>query len=48
MNKVKKKFFDMEINMEEGMGNPYRPDNFFPILILHYLPFKFAKRSNSE
>ena len=29
-----KKFFGKEINMEVGMGSPYRPDNLFPILFI--------------
>lgn len=39
----KNRFFDMEIEMEEGMGNPYRIDNFIPILFLHYLQYKFLE-----
>ncbi len=39
----KKKFFGMTISMEKGMGNPYRPDNFFPILFLEFIPSKLFK-----
>jgi len=43
MKKIKyegKRFFDMEINVEEGMGSVYRLDNFIPILLLKYIPYK--------
>lgn len=40
---TKVKFFDMEIYMEEGMGNPYMPSNFFPILFMKYIPYKLNK-----
>ena len=36
----KKKFFGMKIYMEKGMGGQYRPDNFFPILFLEFIPEK--------
>ncbi len=37
-----KKFFDMEILAEEGIGNLYRLDNFIPILFLKYIPYKLG------
>ncbi len=48
MKMIKERFFDMKIDMEEGMGSPYRLDNFFPLLFLYYLPFKFAKGKVEE
>lgn len=43
-----KSFFDMKIDMEVGMGSPYRPDNFFPILFMKYLPHKFVNTRKEE
>ncbi len=39
-----KKFFNMEIEMEKGIGNPYRPDNFLPLLFLKYIPYKLKQK----
>ena len=43
-----KKFFDMEIYIEKGLGNVYRLDNFIPILCMKYLPWKFSKGGKGE
>ena len=42
MKYEEKKFFGMKIDLEEGMGSPYRPDNFIPILFLKYLPTRLG------
>jgi len=39
-----KKFFDMEIDMEQGIGSPYRIYNFIPILFLKYIPYKLGMK----
>ncbi len=39
----KKKFFSMTFFMENGMGNPYRLDNFFPLLFLKFIPYKIKQ-----
>jgi len=44
----RKKFFGMIIYMEKGMGIPYRPDNFFPILFLKFIPEKLFEIKNAK
>lgn len=48
MKYEKKKFFGMEIEMEEGMGNVYRPDNFFPILFMKFIPYKLSQKEKQK
>lgn len=36
------KILGVDIQMEKGMGNPYRPDNFLPILFMKIIPIKLG------
>jgi len=37
-------FFDMEIDVEKGIGSLYNPLNFIPILLLKYIPYKLGMK----